>query len=707
MSGLLSARVPGHDLIILAGGPGSGKSTLCRVLASRLAKLPDLHPVFLRLRRVQEGTDMTTFIEDSLRRAGLIDRLADLRNVPNVILILDGFDELIMSSKNRLRQVFNQLRDELSVGPLAKAKVLVSGRDTLFPGGEGFPIGSHVLILQPFDRARVAAWGEAWRAVHPSGLGARFRPERLLREGEDAAVAEGDSFPLEHLARWPLTLHLLAQIHTAGRLDVSTNSEAIERAYLYRAILAETSERQQQQAEGAGRLDPERMRRFLRELAWAMYRRSTDSMEPRDVIPILGSYFADANESDLSELADIAIVNAPELARGEETGFEFVHKSFSEFLVAEHVAEIVERICFKAREYGVADETWRMGELDASKMLADAVGFRLLTAEVQDMLEPMLGSLDHFMGRARVDEQVEREVMQAGSQKVLTRMSDLYKLAITGYPLPHIAEVARNWSSARSPLEAYANYCAGIVVLGTAAARRLTASTTQATHFALEPAPGYTLRLLSIFAAGDLQVDPNLAQRLYEGSSMRLQRLEEGRHEALRDADLTHATHYLRSLDGFEPVVAQSFAELFGMHVLYRVMAADFGILREYRSEFRHRVRAWEEPVLRIRDHAIGDLAMALGRAGFLTWEEVSVFREIAMRIDYMLERGPRFGDFEYHEVMDYLRLLTEVQAQITGPLGNSFDVVRLLTEVMRRGGRFTRLREMPADSEDPTLGIQ
>src|SRR5262249_11761271 len=43
---LVSTRVSGDDLIILCGGPGSGKSTLCRMVASELARGNDYHPVF-------------------------------------------------------------------------------------------------------------------------------------------------------------------------------------------------------------------------------------------------------------------------------------------------------------------------------------------------------------------------------------------------------------------------------------------------------------------------------------------------------------------------------------------------------------------------------------------------------------------------------------------------------------------------------------
>lgn len=214
---LISNRTSGDDLIILCGGPGSGKSTLCRVLASQLAANPDVHPVFLRLRRAKEGSDVSYFIEESLHKQGMISRFAELRDVPNLVVILDGFDELVMASRSRLRHFFGVLREELTTGPLRNAKAIVSGRDTLFPGGQGLPWGSHVLSLLPFDKNRVSKWGTKWRAAHKTGPGHTFRPEQLLEENG----GKGKRSPLHHLVSWPLTLHLVARVHTAGKLELS------------------------------------------------------------------------------------------------------------------------------------------------------------------------------------------------------------------------------------------------------------------------------------------------------------------------------------------------------------------------------------------------------------------------------------------------------------------------------------------------------
>ena len=637
LGGLISDRVSGEDLIILSGGPGSGKSTFCRVLASQLATMPEMHPVFLRLRRAKEGTDITAFIEESMQRRGLIDRLNDLRQLSNLILILDGFDELAMSSKARLRQFFNILHDELSHGPLRDAKVIVSGRDTLFPSGEGMPPGSHVLSLRPFDRDRVQMWGEMWRKRHKSGQGAGFFPERLLSTG-DSAIKE---FPLAHLVTWPLTLHLLAQIHTAGRFDVGSTEGVVEKAYLYRAILFETAERQVQQTEeGKGRLEPARMRKFLRALAWEMFLRSVDSMDPVDVAPLLTNFYPDATESDLSELADVAVVNAPELTRGEETGFEFVHKSFSEYLVAERIADILERVSFKAPDYGTDQETWRMTDDEAANILSAAIAIRPLPPEVQEMLEPMLGGLAEFLSGNRVEDVVAPAVRREGLDRLIERLEHLYWVAARGNAIHIVAQKTRDRVADFNTLETYANYCIGLVLIGSAAARRsrgLTSSQDEARLFRCESQYGAFWRFLAIIQAGGITLDAALGKRLFDGATVRTQT----ERDALSESNLPIKFSVFRALDGFTvhspDLTQQALIESFVRDVVISILPSL--LLQSDSPE-----DIWMRQRYRMRrpgssSRALPELARLLASLGLADPEEVM---EFDYRVREALEMGMR-----------------------------------------------------------------
>jgi len=576
---LLSSRVSGEDLIILCGGPGCGKSTLCRMLVSQLADNPEIHPVFLRLRRLREGSDIALFIEESLHRLGVINRLSDLRGVSNLVLVLDGFDELVMASRSRLRQFFNMLGDEHAAGPLRNAKILVSGRDTLFPAGEGLPTGSHVISLLPFDPPRVSAWGRKWRELHESGQGRTFRPELLL----NGAAKTRRTAPLQHLVSWPLTLHLVARVHTAGRLNLGVrSSQDVEKAYLYRSILAETATRQTDQTEGKGRLESDKMRRFVRSLAWMMYYHSKDSMDPSDVMPLLAQFYPDATEADMSELADVAVVNCPELAKGEETGFEFVHKSFAEYLVAERVAHSIEHVIFKAPQFGTDELTWRMTDDEAAAELAPVIGIRLVTEEVQEMLEPMLGCLAPFLKGDRVDQVVSGETRRDGLKRVVEKFQILFRELLQGRSLDTINRQTKSRLLITSPLEAYANQCAGYLIIGTAAARQL--ATIQgdgggdAPHFSAVPYRGAFWQCLCLLHAGGLTIDRKLARRLTDGLSVEAADGGKG----LDDTTIPIRPGLLAGVKGYDPILTRALAQHVEAVSLLQFRANVFVLLLAY-----------------------------------------------------------------------------------------------------------------------------
>lgn len=556
LGALLSERIPADDLRILCGGPGSGKSTLCRMLASELAADPAMHPVFLRLRHMKEGADVLPFVEENMKNEGLIDRISDLRDVPNLVLILDGFDELVMASQSRLRAFFNRLQEDLATGPLRSTRVIVSGRDTLFPGGDGLPLGAHVLTLEPFDRSQIAEWGKKWRALHGSGPGCGFTPEGLLPddEEEDEEEDEAAPTPLQHLVSWPLTLHLLARVHAKGTLPLNQDTE---KAFLYRSIMADTAWRQTMQTSGQGRFDRAELRRFMRLLAWEMYRRETDSLEHSEIMPLIRRFYPEATEADAAELTQVAIVNAPELTKGEETGCEFVHKSFSEYLAAEHIAETIERTAHKVTGYGAAKPTWHLSESDTTAALASVFASRLVTPEVQEMFEPMLGCAQAFFGDISLDD-IRASLAEGDSlPRIIDRLESMLGSLAEGKHVDLIARAGAEEGQAGNPFTAYANYCAGIMIAGTAAARRASTLLPDQVYFQGEPFYGAFWQCIGILQAGGLYItDRNLGPRLFAQMMVDSLEVDEGGSELkLNEIDYPVDLMALRRIRGYRPSV--------------------------------------------------------------------------------------------------------------------------------------------------------
>lgn len=505
---LISTRTESDDLILLAGGPGSGKSTLCRILAAELATNEDIHPVFLRLRRLRDSHDIRGFVEAELQGLGLIDKISDLAAVPNLVLILDGFDELVMASRAKLREFFNALKEDLSTGPLRHAKAIVSGRDTLFPNGHGLPTGAHLISLLPFDRNRIAAWGAKWRHQHSQGAAKSFYPENLVGEGAKTSYKPS---PLEHLVSWPLTLHLVARAHTSGSINLEPDAaDQVEKAALYRSIVADTALRQDEQTGGQRKLSPKQMRMFIQAIAWEMYRTGREALDFTEGLPILRSIFPEATESDLADLADVTIVNQPELTRGDETGFEFVHKSFSEYFAAETIATKIEEACFEIKEWGDEVETWRMSTKDATSSLASLFGIRLFTSEVQEMLEPMLADFLHFLkGEPKRDAADNTNIKL---EKKLQRFEALLHDFAGGRLLREVAASVRPLGGDIGELESFGNYASALLFISVALARRKNAHSEKQERYVLISSTSL-IRLIHIVLAGDIQIDFSFSRR--------------------------------------------------------------------------------------------------------------------------------------------------------------------------------------------------
>ena len=282
-------------------------------------------------------------------------------------------------------------------------------------------------------------------------------------------------------------------------------------------------------------------------------------MDPSDVMPLLGEFYPNATEVEMSELADVAIVNCPELTKGEETGFEFVHKSFAEYLVAEQMAHSIERAIFKAPQFGSDEHTWRMTDDEAAAELAPVIGIRLITQEVQEMLEPMLGCLVPFLKGDRVDQVVSGETRKDGLGRIIERFQILFKELLQGRSLDTIDRGTKGRLLINSPLEAYANQCAGYLIIGTAARRQLASihgnSKTTSPMFSAVPYEGAFWQCLCLLHAGGLTIDRNLAERLTNGLTVQ----DIGGGKGLDDRSLPIRPALLAGIHGYEASITKSF----------------------------------------------------------------------------------------------------------------------------------------------------
>lgn len=132
---------PGDPLRILSGGPGSGKSSFCKIYAAHIAReRPDLRVLFVPLHRFDGTTDLKAAVAALIRQENLLmdNPLTDYPLTPSnperhLLLIFDGIDGGSMQDRRGVNFIFSVLHK--LVRPINcdhRIQALLSGRDLVF-----------------------------------------------------------------------------------------------------------------------------------------------------------------------------------------------------------------------------------------------------------------------------------------------------------------------------------------------------------------------------------------------------------------------------------------------------------------------------------------------------------------------------------------------------------------------------------------------
>ncbi|NUT48454.1 MAG: ATP-binding protein [Saccharothrix sp.] len=215
--------------LVVLGDPGSGKSLLTKVLASRLPA-EDFVVVRVELRTAPAEDDVLNQVEHGIR-AALHEpvSLAELCRTSGEalpVIMLDGFDELLqvsgVSHTDYLVKVERLQRECAEAGrPIA---VIVTSRIGV-AARMRVPHGAIVLRLAPFTEDQVRRWVDVWNAANTSHFAEQDR-EPLSAE---SVLAHPD------LAGQPLLLLMLALYDSTD--NTLRRDLRLARAVLYERLL--------------------------------------------------------------------------------------------------------------------------------------------------------------------------------------------------------------------------------------------------------------------------------------------------------------------------------------------------------------------------------------------------------------------------------------------------------------------------------------
>ncbi len=355
--------------IIILGNPGAGKSMLSKIFAARLLESADFVPFFIRLRDVTlSDTSPNNHINDGIKNtltgSYSVDWISWAREFPNRIstIVLDGFDELLRATQTEINNYISKIK-ELQEKAFRDygivTRVILTSRLTVMQDVE-IPQKTTIIRLDSFDKKRVNTWIEKWNGYQ--------------KKNKSFPFAIPDNYSLNELAAEPLILFMLAiyDFDNSALQNSVSEEKYFNQSKLFDKIFEKFTRRQLEKDENYQKLSPQNkykhqkvFRLRLGVISLLMFLKDLDYKETQRLKEELGAFGLGGEDAQPNLIFKgfffIHRNKSTEYSGTEAYTFEFVHKSFGEFLAADFMLRVMrERFDEDGlNEYLVKDDTIR------------------------------------------------------------------------------------------------------------------------------------------------------------------------------------------------------------------------------------------------------------------------------------------------------------------------------------------------------------
>ena len=205
LTALITKRRPSTELIFLMGGPGIGKTSFMEVFFSNLALTNKLPVILVPAKKLNPQKPIFSEIKAYLSQIGHSALSELLESTSDLIIAIDGFDELAYATLSTLETFFRNANDLVRDHSGYKVKIILSGRPTLFSSNDvSIPAGHMLLPLKTFNENRVKLWSKNWTKAKLSSF-------------DGTKYLKSQSKDISDLATQPMLLYLLARMFDAGK----------------------------------------------------------------------------------------------------------------------------------------------------------------------------------------------------------------------------------------------------------------------------------------------------------------------------------------------------------------------------------------------------------------------------------------------------------------------------------------------------------
>jgi uncharacterized protein YjbI with pentapeptide repeats len=377
-----------HKIIILRGGPGSGKSSLMKKIVHEVALQGDRPVYAFQLQHFKIKEDFEEAIKDYFKNEEQY-----LRDIPDILskssegggkaplLVFDGLDELSKTDANgqELARMFcdrlNSLLSARSRWDGWDMRVVLTGRDFVIQkiSGPTFGKKAQILELLPLtinnedetiwidfaEPKEIPAFGH-YDFEDPDGHLDTDQRAQWWRQfwgakgdtrNDVPEIVQQDAY--SELSQQPLLSYLLAKVYLHGRLDVIPDANV---NFVYEELIDSLRTRDWGGKDGYKHStfdDKDKFFRLMEEMAVSAWLTgdvrvtNTKRLEARckdqNLMPLLETFRANGKTT----INDLVVSSFAKLHKEDMVGgdlIEFTHKSFGEYLVARRLVALAKDI---------------------------------------------------------------------------------------------------------------------------------------------------------------------------------------------------------------------------------------------------------------------------------------------------------------------------------------------------------------------------
>jgi energy-coupling factor transporter ATP-binding protein EcfA2 len=334
--------------IILLGNPGAGKSMLSKMFAGLLCETNDFIPFLIKLRSVASSSasisehinkGLANSIENS-SDVNWLDWAKEFKNRTPVI-IMDGFDELMQTSNRELNGYVDSIREfqEKAINSGVCVRIILTSRITVMQD-VSIPEGTKIIKLDSFDTKRRDLWIRKWND-------AQEKPKYKF------AIPKNDK--IELLAKEPLLMFMLAVYDFENsELQNMASDKNFNQSKLYDSLLERFIKRQLEKnpvfrdaSKSQKDKEEELFRLRLGMIALMMFMNDTTSRDTQKLSEEMAAFGIHKSsmqtENILGGFFFIHENKSTTESDAEKFNYEFLHKTFGEFLAADFMLRIAKK----------------------------------------------------------------------------------------------------------------------------------------------------------------------------------------------------------------------------------------------------------------------------------------------------------------------------------------------------------------------------